>query len=471
MTLTIRKEEDDKRQLSVTVEVAEERVDKAMRATARKLARQVTIPGFRKGKVPYSIILKRFGETAVRAEAAEDMVNEVYSEVMTGLEEHELPYAQPTFDDMELEPLTFKFTIPLAPEVKLGEYRELRKEVEPVEITDEAVEEAMENLQASFAELETVERAAEAGDVVVVSGKGTLLPKPASEDEAAEEDAEDESEDGRTIFNEDSLELLLDSEKTFVGTPFVENLIGLEAGQEKSFDFTFADDYDDESMAGRQAHFEVTMLEVKKRTLPPMDDELAKLDGRFETLEELRQNIRESLLRQAEDEANNELIESMIDDLLEDATLVYPPAALEEELKDIVDSFKDQVQRSGWAWEDYLRLQGDTEEAVRERFQETAETRLKRRLVLQKFVEAEKLTVSEDEIDALVEERVANMGDNPELQESMKNFYKQGYGLEMISSEVLMNKVADRIKAILRGEAPDLSAVEEAEALAADEEE
>jgi trigger factor len=329
----------------------------------------------------------------------------------------------------------------------------------------------MENLQASFAELETVERAAEAGDVVVVSGTGKLLPKPASEDESAEDDAEDESEDGRTIFNEDSLEILLDSEKTFVGTPFVENIIGLEAGQEKSFDFTFADDYDDESMAGRQAHFEVTVLEVKKRTLPPMDDELAKLDGRFETLEELRQNIRESLLRQAEDEANNELIEGMIDDLLEDATLVYPPAALEEELKDIVDSFKDQVQRSGWTWEDYLRLQGDTEEAIRERFQETAETRLKRRLVLQKFVEAEKLTVSEDEIDALIEERVANMGDNPELQESMKNFYKQGYGLEMVSSEIIMNKVADRIKAILRGEAPDLSAIEEAEAVAADEEE
>ncbi|GAB4276998.1 MAG: trigger factor [Candidatus Promineifilaceae bacterium] len=470
MTLTIRKEEDDKRQLSVTVEVAEERVNKAMRETARKLAREVTIPGFRKGKVPYAVILKRFGETAVRAEAAEDMVNEVYSEVMAGLGQHELPYAQPTFDNMELDPLTFTFTIPLAPEVKLGEYRELRKDVEPVEITEEAVEEALENLQASFAELESVERAAETGDVVVISGKGTLLPKPAEDDEASEK-AEDESEDGRTLFNEDSLEILLDSEKTFVGTPFVENIIGLEAGQEKSFDFTFADDYDDESMAGRQAHFDVTVLEVKKRTLPPMDDELAKLDGRFETLEELRQNIRESLQRQAEDEANNDLIESMIDDLLENATLVYPPAALEEELNDIVDSFKDQVQRSGWTWEDYLRLQGDTEESVRERFRETAETRLKRRLVLQEFVKNEKLTVSEDEIDALVNERVANMGDNPELQESMKNFYKQGYGLEMISSEVIMNKVADRIKAILRGEAPDLSAIEEAEALATEEEE
>ena len=243
MTLTIHQEEDDKRQLQVTVEVAEERVDKAMRKKARSLSRDINIPGFRKGRVPYGVMLRRFGKDAIRNDAVEDMVNEIFQEVMAQVEEE--VYGQPSFDDLEMEPLVMKFTIPLAPEITLGDYRAMRKEVEAVEVTEEAVAEALENVQTQHQELETVERAAEAGDVVVVSGKGILLLVEAEEAEEADEAedaeaeegaaeetavAETETEEERTIFNQDSAELLMDSEKVFVGTPVVDNIIGLSAG-------------------------------------------------------------------------------------------------------------------------------------------------------------------------------------------------------------------------------------------------
>ena len=213
------------------------------------------------------------------------------------------------------------------------------------------------------------------------------------------------------------------------------------------------------------------MLEVKRRDLPPLDDELAKLHGQYETLDELRDNLRENLERQAEQEAKDALIEEMVDGLLVDAEIVYPPAAITIELDEVIESFKQQAERSGWQWDDYLRLQGQSEEDVRDDFSETAVERLKRRLVLQEFIRQEKLTVVPEDVDDIIEARVADMGDNPELQDSMREFYKQGYGLEMLSTQVLMDKVHGRVIDIYAGEAPDLDAIAEAESLMSDEEE
>lgn len=479
VTLTIHKEEDEKRQLLVTVEVDESRVEKAMRATARKLAQDIDIPGFRKGRVPYPVMLRRFGKEAIRADSVEEMVSDIFEEMMDDLDVES--YGQPTFDNMEMEPLVLKFTIPLTPTITLGDYRALRKEVEPVVVTDEALDEALEAIRTQNQELETVERAAEAGDVVVVSGKGVLLPKPAAADadaaaddadaETAETEPETETETERLIFDEDSVELLMDSEKVFVDTPFVDNVIGMSAGEEKTFSFAFPDEFEDEDLAGREANFEISVLEVKNRTLPELDDTLAEVDGRYETLDELRQNLRKQLQTQAETEARDALVDDLVDDLEKDAEIVYPPAALVAELDEMVESFKEQALRSGWEWADYLRMQSETEASLREQFTESAENRLRRRLLLREFILQEKITVGEADVTDLIEERVAGMGDNAELQESMRSFYREGYGFDMISSEVLMGKVYDRVKQILAGETPDLDAIAAAEAASADEEE
>ncbi|MEJ2746782.1 MAG: trigger factor [Anaerolineae bacterium] len=469
MTLTIHTEENEQRELKLTIEVPEERVEKEMRQAARKLSKEINFPGFRRGRAPYQVILRRVGRDTLRDEAVDEMVQGVFEEALEEVDPE--MYGRPTFDDMEKEPLVLKFTVPLSPQVDLAGYRELRKEIEPVNITDEAVQEALEQVQTRHQKVEPVDRPAAAGDLVTISGKGELVQVvDVDEDgEEAEEDTDDDYQD--IIFNEESVDFLLDAQKLYLGEAFIDNIVGMSAGDEKSFTVTFPEDYKEKELAGKEADFEITLLNVKERELPPLDDELAKLEGDYETLDELRESLRENLEKQAESNAKNELIEGMITDMLADVEMVYPPAAVEMEIDEMVASFKDQVTRSGWEWEDFIRLQNNSEAEIRNNFRESAVERLERQQVLRQFVLNEKLSVSAEDVDLAIENRLESFGDNEEFRNSMRDYFKSGYGFDMISSEVIMDKVHDRMVAILSGEAPDLDALAEAEDAAADEEE
>ena len=214
MTLEIKTEEDEKRQLKVTVEVPEDRVQSQMRRVARSLGNQVNIPGFRKGKVPYNVLVRRVGEEALRADAIEDMLESIVVETLEKIDV--APFRPPNLDDMEVNPFIVKLTVPLEPVVVLGDYRSIRKEVDSVEVTDEALE-------------------------VTVVATGTL-----------------DEEEGETIWQEDSRDMVLDPERVFPGTPFVDNLVGCSAGEDKEFQFIFPEDFVEEDLAGKNAKFEVT---------------------------------------------------------------------------------------------------------------------------------------------------------------------------------------------------------------------
>lgn len=441
MTLTIHSEEDEQRQLKVTVEVPEERVQNEMRKKARSLARQVNIPGFRKGKAPYNIIINRFGAQAVRTDAVEDMIQGVVVETLDEIDA--VPYGQPTLDDLKIEPLVLEMTIPLEPTVVLGDYRNIRKDVEAVEVTEEALAEALEGYQARHQILDEVERPAALGDLVTVSGEGKI-----------------DDEDGEVIWHEHGTEIVLDPEKVFPNLPFVENIVDMSAGEEKQFRFSFPDDYEEEELAGKEAIFEVSLDLVQSRELPALTDELVQEDGEYESVDELREGLREQLLEQAERQAKSDLMDEFVDDLLADAEMNYPPAAVSSEIEDTLNNFKNQVTRSGWKWEDYLKLQGQTEESLGEDMREGAEERVRRGLVLRQFISQEKLSVAAEDIDASVEERLDSFGENEELREQLRSFFTQGQGLQSMSSEILIEKTQERIKAIVTGTAPDLSELE-----------
>jgi len=467
VTLTITTAEDEVRQLKVTIEVDEARVQKAMQTKARELSREIQLPGFRPGKAPYDVVVRRIGEDTLRGEAIEDLVQPVFEEALNQADID--PYAQPSLEDIQPKPLVLTFSVPLAPTVTLGDYRELRQELAPVTVTDEALQEALEHVQTHHQVVEAVDRPAAEGDVLTFGGRGWLVAKPTADDEpAAGEAAETEAASDEAtaepataademLFDEERLDVLLDPTTLFPDTPFVANLVGLSAGDQKQFSFTFPDPYEPEpEHAGREAHFDLTVLEVKRRELPPLDDELAKLDGRHETLDELREALRTELAQQAEDTEKERAIEEMVDRLLEGAQLVYPPAAIEAHLDDMVEDFKTRLSRSGWEFKDYLNLQGMTEESLREDFRENAEKQLRRQLALRQFILDEKLRVEAADIDPIIEERLARF-DNEAVKDSLRNYYRSGQGLESISGLVLSNKVYDRIRAVLSGEAPDLA--------------
>ena len=471
MTLTIQTTEDDRRQLTLNIEVDEERVHKAMQVKARELAREVQFPGFRPGKAPYDVLVRRIGEDTLRAEAVEDLVQPVFEEALA--QEDIEPYARPTLENIETTPVVFTFTVPLSPTVVLGDYRTIRQDVEDAEVTDEALNEALEYVRVRHQNIEAVDRPAQAGDVVAIAGNGRLAPRApgdeaeegAAENDATEDDATEEGEaeesaaESETLFEEEHLDILLDDKTLFPDTPFVDNVVGMAVGDQKQFGFTFPDPYEhDEEYAGREATFDITLLEVKKRELPELDDELAKLEGKYETLDELRDALRSDLAKEAEGTLKEKAIDDMIHHLIENSTMVYPPAAIDAQIDDMVEDFKSRLTRSGWKYEDYLNLQGMTEENLRADFSENAEDQLRHQLALRQFILDEKLRVQAADVDHVIDERISRF-DNEGLRDSMRSYYRSGPGFDLISSEVLSNKAYERVRAIFSGNAPDLEAL------------
>lgn len=468
MTLTIHQEEDTQRQLLLTVEVAQERVEKAMRQTAKKLAKDVRIPGFRQGKAPYHVILRRVGREALLAETVDDLVPEVFEEALANVTQEDF-FARPELTDVDLDPMVLKFSIPLIPVVKLGEYRDYRQEIEPVTVTEEAVTQALEQIQNRHQVLEDVDRPAEPGDVVTLSGLGKLVvteetavsPTPLAAAEAdVDQSAQNQEAEEKIIFAEERVELLMDAAKVFPNTPFVDHILGLGPGEQASFTFTFPEDYADEELAGKKASFDITVLNVQSREVPPLDDELAKLEGKHETLAELKEGVRENLLKSAEAEAEEKLIEGLAEKLLENAEITFPPAAVEQEMDLMLQKLKNQARYAGWQWEDYLQLQGLTEEGLRDSFRETAVSRLKRNLIIRQFILNEKLQVKPEAIDELVEQRISKY-ENEDLRNNMRDYFSKGAGLETIRGDALHELIVERIKAIYTGTAPDLADLED----------
>ncbi len=291
--------------------------------------------------------------------------------------------------------------------------------------------------------LEQVDRPAEEGDMVTLTGEGKLI---------------DDDED--VIWREEDSELVLDSKRLFVDLPFVENVAGMSVGDEKEFTIAFPEDYEEEELSEKEASFKVSLINVQSRELPELNDELAKEEGQYETVEELMEGLEKELFEQAERQAKSELLDEVLDEMISEAEIVYPPVLVEAELNDTLENMKEQVTRSGWQWDDYLKLQSETEESLKEQWQENAVERVRRGLILRQFVEEEQLTVDSADIDSAVDKRLGQFGDNEELQEQLRSVFTQGQGLEAMSNDILMEKVQERIEEIVSGNAPDLEALD-----------
>lgn len=450
MSLTITKQEDEQRQLAMSIEVDEKRMTGEMKKIARDLARKMHLPGFRPGKAPFGVVVKRVGEEALRAQALEDMLNEIIFEALE--EEEILPYARPTLKEMEFKPAKIDIVVPLEPVVTLGDYRELRRELEHPEVTDEAVEEAVEEfIERKTTTEEITDRASAEGDMIKVTGKSVFAPA-----EDAEEDA-----DPDVLFEEaDGIEFLLDTEKTFRGTDFVSNLIGKSVGDSVEFSITYADDYEVSDFAGRQVDFDLDVIELKSRIVPELNDELVKEDN-YEDVDEFRAKTREHLENQAFETFRGEVLDEWILDLKKDATLVYPPGAVDAELEDRLEGFKRQISSYGWDWEDYMNMQNESEDQIKENWREDVTVNVENGLVLREFIAAEKLKLEDDEFNALVDERLESFGEmEKSMLETMREVLMGDESRQRMGNELMVRKAFERIEAILAGNAPDLAELE-----------
>ncbi len=358
---------------------------KAVKKAFDKIARNVTIDGFRKGQAPKALIERRVPASERYMQAVEDNANHWLQEA---LKEQELePIDRPVLDirSMDAEQAVVVFTFPVEPEAKLGDYKSLKYEVEEAAVTDEDVDKEINSTRERYAEWEVTEEAAENGDTVNINYKGLK---------------DGVAFDGGTAENHD---LVLGSGSFIPG--FEEQLVGVKAGDEKALNLTFPEDYHSEELAGAAVVFEVKVNEVKKKVLPEVNDDFAK-DLNWpdvESLDDLKKTIRERLETSRKNTAENEAANKLMEQLVEMTEVEVPEIMIENEVEAQIQQFAQQVQGAGLSLSQYMKFAGLTVDSMKESYRENAEKGVKSRLALKQIAKLENLTVSDEEAEKELE--------------------------------------------------------------------
>lgn len=436
----------DDRQVQLTVEVADDQIQAAMRSAARRLSNKTRIPGFRPGKVPYDIVVKKLGDEAVFEEALETLGQETYK---MALETADIEaFAPGTLDEVvSRQPLILRYTVPLAPEVDLGVYREIRLEYDEPQVEDEAVEAMLEELRQGQALIEPADRPAQLTDVVILDVVGVLLDPP-----------EGEKPD---LLDEKGVSVLV-AETTDWPVPGIStHLVGMKAGDQKEFTYTFPEDDPNESLAAKSARFNLTCQEVKSRHVPDWSDNLARNLGEFEDLLDLRVKVRKTLEDRARQQAEDEFATRAVDEVVKGSNVRFPPALLDQEIHDMLHELDRRLQSQRLTLADYLKIQDKTEEALREELKPQADARLRRALVLGKVVDVEELEVEDLDIDRELDRVVSPLKERGgELRKALDT----PPGRRRIALDLLTDKAVTRLGQIARGEAEALPAPVESDA-------
>lgn len=405
----------------LTFEVSPEKFEEGLDEAFVKVVKDMEIPGFRKGRIPRGLFESRFGVESLFQDAIDAVLPEVYASAVeeSGIE----PVDRPSIDFEDIErgkPITFKATVTVKPEVTLGDYKGLEVEVEKVEVTEEDVTAALETLRNEQAELIVKEEGAVVeGDTVVIDFEGFLgeeaFPGGAGENYSLE----------------------IGSGQFIPG--FEEELIGRESGVESEVKVNFPEDYHEESLAGKEAIFKVTIHEIKAKEVPELDDEFAK-DQDAEDLNEFKQKTKETIEAERKQEADNNKREAVIAKAADNATVEIPEAMIEVETERLVEDFQERLKSQGMTMEMFTNFSGQTLDDVRKELGGNADRQVKTTLVLEAIIEAEGLDVTEADL----EKEYATMAEmyGTDVTE-LKNML--GNNVSMVEEELRIRKAIDFI--------------------------
>jgi trigger factor len=365
----------------VEVEVPADLVDRGMQRAARSLAREMRMPGFRKGKAPPSLVIQRLGFGAVMQEAVRDSLPEWYEQGL--LRSGVSPIGDPEIEivsspEAEGEALSFKFEIGVRPKAKLGEYKGVevgRAEAEP---TDEIVDREVERIREGFTKLEPVERAAGNGDVLLMDFEGLV--------------------DGKAFEGGKAGDYLLELGSGQLIEGFEEQLTGAAAGDQREVKVTFPEDYQAEDLAGQDAVFMVDVKEVREKILPELDDDFASEASEFDTLDELRADIGKRVSEAVDERAEQDFRVAAVDAAAAAATVEIPEDLITARAAERWERVERQLAGRGMSPDTFLQMQGKTREDVLEESKPDAERELRRESVLAAIAEAEAIEVSEEEM-------------------------------------------------------------------------
>ena len=412
---------EEKNTILIKVEVPADRFSEVLDKTYKKIANQLVIPGFRKGRIPKPVIDSRVGKRSVQEEALQSALPQYYIEALQDSKVE--PVDQPKIDIVQMEegkPLKFTATVVVTPEVKLGEYKGVEVEKLSTEPTDEEISHQIESLRESFATLELVEdRAANDGDFVLIDFEGFV--------------------DGRPFEGGSANDYLLEiGSETFI-PGFEEQLVGMKKGEAKEITVPFPDDYGSEKLAGKEAKFKISLKEIKEKKLQEVDDDFAKQVG-FDTVDELQSDIKEKIREVKKKLAESSIKSAVVEKIADSSELDIPEVMIENEIDDMIDDLARDARRQGMELDQYLNLVGKTKEDLKNEWRDRARNRVRGRLVVEAVAKAENIEVTPEEVDNEVEKAAEAAGRD---FEEVKQIFTMRGSLDELKKRLIISKTID----------------------------
>jgi trigger factor len=408
----------------VDAEVAPDEVERSLQTAARQLGRDLRLPGFRRGKIPPPLVIQRIGREAVLDEAVRDRLPHWYSDAID--EAGIAPVGEPELQVGDLpgrgQPLTFTIEIGVRPKAQLGAYKGVEVGRAEPQVDEAAVDRELETLRERLARLQPVERAAAQGDFVLMDYLGTLDGVPF------------EGGEGRDQLVE------LGAGRLIPG--FEEQLQGASAGESRTVRVTFPADYGAEQLAGRDAEFAVEVKEVRAKELPDLDDDFAVDAAGFDSLEELREDVRSRLREAEERRIEADFREAALDAAVDEATVEVPPALVQARSRELWDRMLHQLGHQGISKDAYLRIAGKSEQELLDEAAPDAERQLRREAVVAAIQEAEGLEASDDEVLEALAPSAQQEGTTPK---KLLDRLRSAGRLEEVREDVRARKAVDLV--------------------------
>jgi len=430
--MNVKMEKLEKNVVKFEVTVEAEKFSEALKKSYAKNASRFNIPGFRKGKAPMHIVKKYYGEGALYEDAINFIYETTYPQVL--VENNINPVDYPSIDIVQIgegKDFVYTATVPVMPEVELGEYKAVEVEKKSYEASEEDIEKKLNELQTQNARVEVKEDGSvESGDIVTIDFKGFI-------DEVAFEGGEGKDYD---------LEI---GSGTFIDN-FEQQLVGLKVGEAKDVNVKFPEQYGREELNGKPAKFEVAVKSIKKKELPAINDEFASEVSEFETLEELRNDIKEKIVEANDLRAKTEFENAVIEKVVANANVDIPQAMVNKEIDGMVQDLEMRLKYQGLDLNTYYQFTNTSEEKFRAQMQDVALNKVKTELVIGKIAQVENITVSEDEINNKAREIAAAYYGGDEVEKTAERLAKaqKDYLEVQIINEKVKNLLVENVKAV-----------------------
>ena len=431
--MSVQVEKLEKNMAKLTVEVPAEEVEKAIQAAYLKEKNKISMPGFRKGKVPRAMIEKMYGAAVFYEEAANILIQDNYAKAME--ESKEDIVSRPTIDVVQIEsgkPFIFTAEVAVRPEVTLGKYKGVQVTKIDTTVTDEEVEAALEKEQQKNSRTVSVtDRPVQTGDTAVIDFEGFV-------DGVAFEGGKGENHP-----------LEIGSHSFIEG--FEDQLVGHNAGEEVEVNVTFPEKYQAAELAGKPAVFKVKINEIKTKELPELNDEFAQDVSEYDTLAEYKEDLRKHLEVSKENDAKRAKEDEAIKKIIDKSTMELPDAMIDTQCENMINEFAQRISQSGLTMDQYMQFSGMTIDGLKEQVRPEAITRIQSSLVLEQIAKEENIEVSDEEINAEVEKMAAQYGmEADKLKEYLGDAEKESMKRDLAITkavDLIMENVKERAKA------------------------